>query len=129
MGILLLGYGGEGHPGGYLTDAIQVVFVDFDKAAVNLISIPRDLWVKFPGSKSSKINAGVVNLSGQSKAPLKDGTKSMENFLSDLLGVKIDYFVAVDFVGFQRAVGLKLKGLDVTENCYCYLIAIFCFRV
>src|SRR6476660_9623008 len=58
--ILLLGYGGEGHEGAYLTDTIIVAHVDLKKNQVILLSLPRDLWVKVPGKTSdfhAKINS------------------------------------------------------------------------
>src|SRR3989344_5529015 len=105
LGVLVLGYGGTGHPGGFLMDAIQVVYVDFEAQKINLISVPSDLLVKFPDGSETKINESVVKLSA--------GAKAMKEFLGELLGLNIDYFVSVDFVGFQRAIGLHLKELEV----------------
>ena len=113
LGILLLGYGGEGHPGGYLTDAIQVVFIDFEKSRLHLISVPRDLWVKFPGQSVGKINTTITMLSEDKDNRVLSGAKNMKNYLSQILGLNLDYFIGVDFVGFQRAIGLNLKGIEV----------------
>ena len=57
VSFLLLGYGGAGHDGGYLTDVIQLVHVDFKQNKIFIISIPRDLWLKLPNGKEAKINA------------------------------------------------------------------------
>src|SRR3989344_157307 len=103
LGILLLGYGGDGHSGGNLTDAIQVLFIDFEKAKVNLISIPRDLWVKLPDGHQAKVNTVFGKLK----------VEESKNFIGNLLGLTLDYFVGIDFVGFQRAVGINLKGIVV----------------
>ncbi|MGN6565258.1 MAG: LCP family glycopolymer transferase, partial [Thermomicrobiales bacterium] len=46
--VLLLGFGGPGHDGGYLTDSIQVLSFDPKTSVVTLISVPRDLWVLIP---------------------------------------------------------------------------------
>ncbi len=102
LGILLLGTGGAGHPGGHLTDAIQVVFLDFQKHVVLLISIPRDLWVKTNPGGETKINT-----------IFSQNPNAMKTLVSQITGVKIDYFISVDFVGFTRTVGLALKGIDV----------------
>jgi len=56
LNILLLGYGGAGHSGGFLTDVIQIVHFDFEKQKIAFISIPRDLWVQLPSGTSNKIN-------------------------------------------------------------------------
>src|SRR5258708_9293676 len=45
VNILLLGYGGAGHDGAYLTDSILMVSIK-GPDRVALTSIPRDTWVK-----------------------------------------------------------------------------------
>lgn len=120
LGILLLGYGGPGHAGGYLTDAIQLLYFDFDKSKVALISLPRDLGVKLSDGRQIKINAALINSAQkQEKSDWMSGaTDNMKQLISDIVGVPIHYFVAVDFVGFQRAIGLNLKDIavDVVET-------------
>lgn len=109
LSVLLLGYGGPGHQGGSLADVIQVVHLDFDTNTTNLISIPRDLWISLPNGTKSKINSAyAMDLgSGAENASI---TKSMAQIVT---GLPIEYFVAVDFVGFERIIGIKLKGLEV----------------
>lgn len=41
----LLGYGGAGHDGAYLTDSMMVVIVDPHQKTLSLLSLPRDSWV------------------------------------------------------------------------------------
>jgi anionic cell wall polymer biosynthesis LytR-Cps2A-Psr (LCP) family protein len=59
--ILLMGYGGKGHEGSYLTDTMMILRVDMEKKSGLMLSIPRDLWVKVPTKTDedfhSKINA------------------------------------------------------------------------
>lgn len=102
LNLLLLGQGGPGHEGGELTDAIILVHIDFKQASIALISIPRDLWIE-----ERKINA----LFGSDYGLLK-------NALYTVTGLTPNYFLAVDFVGFQRAMGYVLEGVevDVGEN-------------
>src|SRR5437867_1991185 len=45
VNILLLGNAGGTHDGADLTDTVMVATVDGDSKRVNLISIPRDLWL------------------------------------------------------------------------------------
>jgi anionic cell wall polymer biosynthesis LytR-Cps2A-Psr (LCP) family protein len=118
LGVLLLGYGGVGHEGGYLTDAIQILYIDFDRSIIHLIAIPRDLWVKLPNGKSDKINAVLLDLSDSKSKDgiIKTGAQGMKNLISTITGLKIDYFVATDFVGFQRAVGQVLNGVEVNVS-------------
>jgi LCP family protein required for cell wall assembly len=116
--ILFLGYGGAGHDGGFLVDAIQVLHVNFEKKVAALISIPRDLWVKFPGG-SAKINTALVNQNSLGKTKedknefYKKGGETTKNIVSQITGLHVDYFATVDFVGFERLIGQELDGIDV----------------
>ncbi|HET7099062.1 MAG TPA: LCP family protein [Patescibacteria group bacterium] len=87
---LLLGYGGEGHSGSYLTDSIIVVHVNTNTKKATLISIPRDLWVR----GNHKINAeGSLN-----------GFQNVGGPVKDVTGLPINYFVSVDFGGFVKLI-------------------------
>ena len=97
LNLLLLGYGGAGHEGGSLTDAMILVHVDFDQAKIGLISVPRDIWID-----GNKIN----HLYAANYADLRDA-------IATVTGQSPNYFVAVDFVGFTRAMGYVLDGIEV----------------
>lgn len=107
-----MGYGGAGHDGGYLTDAIQVLHIDLVKTKVAFISIPRDLWIKLPNGSEAKINAVMAD-SADKKDLINSGAASVKQVVSTITGLPINYFIAVDFVGFQRSVGQNLKGIQV----------------
>ncbi len=109
LSFLLLGYGGAGHQGGFLSDVIQIVHLDFTKEKTTLISIPRDLWVALPNGTENKINAA-YNLDRQNNDPKATISKQMAE---TVFGKPIDYYIAVDFVGFQRIIGEELGGIDV----------------
>jgi LCP family protein required for cell wall assembly len=102
LGILLLGYGGPGHEGGALTDVIILAYFDFNQSTLSLISLPRDLWVNFPNGTNHKIN------SAYSQSP--DIAKATATTVT---GLPVNYFIAIDFAGFERAIGYGLKGIDV----------------
>ncbi len=112
LSVLLIGYGGPGHQGGFLADVIQLAVADFKNSTIHLISIPRDLWLTLPNGKQAKINQ--ILASGKGEADLvTNGAEQMKTVLSHLTGLEINYFVAVDFVGFQRAIGYNLGGITV----------------
>lgn len=113
LGILLLGYGGAGHDGGFLTDAIQVLFFDFPNQKTSLISIPRDLEVNLPNGEKGKINAVLNAAATDRKNLISSGAPTLKKLLTDITGLNLNYFIAVDFVGFQRSVGIVLNGLEV----------------
>ncbi|OGM11953.1 hypothetical protein A2Z22_04700 [Candidatus Woesebacteria bacterium RBG_16_34_12] len=122
--ILLLGYGGIGHEGGYLTDVIKIVNVNLHTRKVNIISIPRDLWVDFPiqsdKRKYFKINAAYAVGMDDRNYPLKEPQyKGKEGAflltkqaLEKVTAMPIDYYIAIDFEGFKRSIDL-LGGINV----------------
>ncbi len=114
IGILLLGYGGAGHQGGGLSDVIQVLYIDKTREKTALISIPRDLWVKQSGGKESKIN-GVWVLGGNDMQ-ITAQAQTAKQIVSQITGLPIQYFISVDFVGFERLIGQDLGGVEVNVN-------------
>lgn len=124
VNILLLGYGGAGHDGGNLSDSIIIVNLDKEDQKATLISVPRDLWVEIPIrsdiSQNFKINHAYAIGSDDRNYPLKEpqykgegggGTMAKE-VVGEVVGMKIDYFVAVDFEGLKDIVD-TLDGVIV----------------
>ncbi len=110
--VLLLGYGGPGHQGGFLADAIQLVHLNFETDQLTMISIPRDLWVKLPNGSQAKINQSLTM--GADKSNLvASGGKVAKKMAEVITGLEIDYFIAADFVGFKRTVGGPLASIEV----------------
>ncbi len=122
--ILLMGYGGAGHDGAYLTDTMMVAHIDTKSRAATLISIPRDIWVKVPtksgDSFHSKINAVYQMGLFPKNYPDIPSQYHSEQGAGELVGLAIkqvtglvvDNYVAIDFTGFERAVD-TLGGVDV----------------
>jgi len=111
IGILLLGQGGPGHQGGALSDAIQLLYIDKTKQKIALISIPRDLAVQLPSGKTVKINSAIP-MSGD-KTSMISGGKIGKSLATQLSGLPVQYFIAVNFVGFERLIGQDLGGIEV----------------
>lgn len=111
VSVLLLGYGGAGHEGGFLSDVIQVVVFNFEKQQIAFISIPRDLYVSLPDGTTGKINSAFSM--GNKSDPIHSGAEIAKKMAAQVTGIPIDVFVSVDFVGFKRAVGGILDGLEV----------------
>ncbi len=108
--IALLGLGGPGHQGGHLTDVIQLVHIDFDASQIKMVSIPRDLWVPLPDGSSNKVNAVYAATATPNS---NDPHAALKSSLSAISGLSVDYVIAVDFVGYKRAIGLVLEGIEV----------------
>lgn len=74
----------------FRTDTMILVTVDFDNKEVDMISIPRDSYVRINrGNSFNKINAAFTFGGGRDK----DGYAYAMNTVSDLLGVRVDYYV------------------------------------
>lgn len=111
INILLLGMGGEGHDGAYLTDTIMLASFRPSTNQASLISFPRDLVS--PVSGWQKINS--INAYAEQKEPGSGGLATQESF-SSLLQIPIDYYVRIDFNGFINIID-ELGGVEVNvEN-------------
>lgn len=101
INILLLGQGGPGHDGPYLTDTILLVSIEPETKKVAFVSIPRDLAVPIPGDGMRKINH--ANSFGEEKGE-NMGPAYVSKVLTDLFGVDIHYYVRVDFKAFEEII-------------------------
>ena len=126
VNVLLLGYGGAGHDGPYLTDSLMVVSTQTSTNQVAMISIPRDLWLPIPTNRyglnwSTKINGaytiGIRDDLFPYKAQPYTGALGGGNLAGEIVhrvtGLPIQYWVAVDFSGFRRMVD-AVGGIDIT---------------
>lgn len=122
--VLLLGYGGAGHDGGYLTDVIILAHFDFTNQVLGLISIPRDLWVKLPDGRESKINAAFVTKDAPqyptesvSLDEALEGAVKTKSVIEQVTGLTPHFFVGIDFNSFKALID-QLGGItvDVPES-------------
>lgn len=113
VNILILGIGGPGHDGPYLTDTMIVASVQPSTGQVALLSIPRDLVVDIPGYDFRKIN-NVLSFGRDQQYP-GGGEALTVKVVSDLLDVPIQYYARVDFTAFKDIVN-RVGGVDVTIN-------------
>jgi LCP family protein required for cell wall assembly len=109
INILLLGLGGENHPGKNLTDTIMIMSFDTQNKKVALLSLPRDLYVNIPDTNySTRINSvyqfGLS--SGSDEEPVKETIES-------ITGLPIHYFFILDFDGFKKVVD-DVGGINVS---------------
>lgn len=91
-----------GPAGGERADVIILLQIHPDDGSAQMLSIPRDLWVSIPGKGENKINSA-FSFGG---APL------MAETVSRAIGVDINHYVQVDFVGFQAIVD-QLGGVPI----------------
>lgn len=108
---------GAGVPGGRRSDSIAVMRIDPSKQRVDMLSVPRDLWLPIAGTgREQRINTAYGT-----------STQTLVDTIQQNLNIPINHFVEVDFAGFQaliqtiggvpmyfdRPVRDKNSGLDV----------------
>ncbi|MBP9731905.1 MAG: LCP family protein [Candidatus Magasanikbacteria bacterium] len=101
INILLLGMGGPGHDGPYLTDTIIIASIQPSTNHVALISIPRDLGVPLKDSGVYRINS--ANAYGETDKPGWGGAYATE-VISETFGVDIPYYIRLDFTAFKEII-------------------------
>lgn len=101
VNILLLGVGGAGHDGPYLSDTNIVVSVKPSTGEVAMISVPRDLGVQIENLGIYKIN--FADAYGEGKYPGQGGEYARQVF-SRTFNLDIPYYVRVDFKAFEEII-------------------------
>jgi LCP family protein required for cell wall assembly len=127
VNILLLGYGGPGEDGPYLTDTMIAVSIDPASQRIFQISVPRDAYVRIDAWKdgrqfSEKLNAAFAvphQATLYAPGPLKaeyqgrDGPAHLaETIVSQMTGLTFDRYAALDFEAFRAGVD-ALGGVQV----------------
>lgn len=110
LNILVLGVDNHGEEPGR-SDSIILVSANMDSHQVSVISIPRDTRVSLPGVGLTKITH--ANAVGELKGGVPEGSMESVKAVSDLLGVNTNFYIKVNFKGFQKAVD-ALGGIDVS---------------
>ncbi len=89
-------------------DTILLVSIDPNLKRVAIVSIPRDTRVKVKGN-TDKINA----------ASVYGGPELVEQLVGELLSIKVDYYVEMDFSGFKNVIdALGGVEIDVPQRMY-----------
>lgn len=109
INILLLGIGGQGHDGAYLTDTIILASLKPSSHQVALLSVPRDLIVLIPGYGYRKINNADAFGELQQKG---SGSQLAAKVVEETFGLLIHYYVRVDFEGFKKMID-EVGGIKV----------------
>jgi LCP family protein required for cell wall assembly len=92
-----------GQAAGERGDVIMLVHLDQARGEARMLSIPRDLWVDIPGNGEGKINAAYSH----------GGPSLMVQTIRENLGIDVNHYVEVDFVGFIEMVD-ELGGIEMT---------------
>lgn len=112
INILLLGIGGEGHDGPYLSDTNMILSINPKTNEVAMISIPRDLGVKIDGNFLRKIN--YADAYGEQKHPGYGGEYARQIF-EKTFSINIPYYIRVDFSAFKELIDI-VGGVNITVD-------------
>lgn len=113
VNILLLGIGGAGHDGPYLSDTIIIASFDLKNKKIALLSIPRDLAVNIPGYGWRKANH--ASAYGEEDNP-DDPTKLARETLAKTFQINLPYAIRIDFDAFLQVIN-DVNGIKINvEN-------------
>lgn len=112
INILLMGMGGPGHDGPYLTDTIMIASLKPSTNQVAMISIPRDLGVSIPGYGWHKINH--ANAYGETEKS-NWGAAFATEVIEDTFDVDIQYYARIDFTAFKEVID-EVGGLSISVD-------------
>jgi LCP family protein required for cell wall assembly len=110
------------------TDSMMLVTIDPVGKSAGILSLPRDMWVEIPGVGQDRINQ--ANYFGELYEYPGGGPALAMETVESLLGIPVDFFVAVNFDAFIEVVDL-IGGIDITvpetiddatypDRCYGY---------
>ena len=119
--VLILGTSEDdpGHQASYLTDSIMVVSIDQKNKNAYMVSVPRDLEVKYGraclAGYSGKINGyfNCVNEDWTSDSAEDERQRESRKFIGDILGLDVQYSVHVNYT-VMRDLVKALDGITVT---------------
>jgi len=104
INILLLG--SDWRPNsGYRTDIILLVSINTKLATVNLLSLPRDLWVTIPDLQEERINTAMAY----------GGFPLLKSTLAYNFAIPVDYYMMTNFAGFMNIVD-TLGGIEINTS-------------
>lgn len=103
---------GSEHDGAQLTDSIMLLSIDQETKDVAMVSLPRDLYVGNTCTATGKVNEVYfcANLYGNDE---ESGAKALENTVSEIFDVDIQYHVHLDWAALVQIVD-SLGGVTVT---------------
>ena len=107
VNVLMIGYGGETQVGGagFLADSMNIYSVDPATDTTTVIPVPRDFWVEgFPEILPDNGKLNEVLAVGHLRAGIEEGARATAEVLAAVTGLRIDHWMAIDFLGFREMV-------------------------
>lgn len=109
--ILILGKGGEGHTAPDLTDTMMVVYLNQNSKKINILSLPRDIWI--PAIRA-KLNSAYY----WGKQKSENNFEIVNTSVEGITNIPVSYTAVIDFSLFKDLID-SLGGIDVNvENSF-----------
>ncbi|MEN8242807.1 MAG: LCP family protein [Chloroflexota bacterium] len=102
INILVLGSDRRPYTGGYRTDVMLLVTINFQLKKIAMTSFPRDLYIYIPGFGQDRINT----------VQAKGGFPLTASAFEYNFGVRPDYYLMLEFSGFTTIIDM-LGGINV----------------
>ena len=121
INILLLGIAGQGKAGTNLTDTIMVASINTKTNQIAFLSIPRDFYaenIDKNGEKTgvtSKINSTYQYGLTSNDGNYGEAAQTIENTAENILGQRINYYIVLNFDGFQKIID-SIGGVNITSE-------------
>ncbi len=126
INILLLGAAGQNKPGGNLTDTVMIMSIDTESKKVALLSLPRDFYAPIittadVNEKSSiekiRISNSFAKINSLYPIGIKEGqgVELVRNAVQEITGLKLNYYVVVDFDGFEKMID-HIGGVNIVSE-------------
>lgn len=116
VNILLVGVDSAPGRTTALTDTMMVVSLDPDGSASAMISVPRDLYgAPLPDGTpfNRKLNSLMAYAGAHPESFPLGGVGTLKATMGKLLGVSINYFAAINLLGFKQMVD-SIGGVDIS---------------
>ncbi|GAB4570465.1 MAG: LCP family protein [Anaerolineae bacterium] len=116
MNIILLGSDGEVEPTdpSYRTDTMIIVSINRTTGTINMLPLPRDLFVFIPGWTMQRLNLAYQR--GEIVGWTDGGFGLLRQTILYNFGIPIHYYASIDFDGFQTIID-TLGGVDIAVDC------------
>lgn len=114
VNFLVLGSDQRSPTRAYRTDVILIVSVNWSTQTLNLLSVPRDLYVYVPGWGMDRINTAELHQTQTNHTNHRLGL--LAEAVEYNLGIRIDHLARIDFDGFETVVDL-FDGVTIPIDC------------
>ncbi len=114
VNFLVLGSDQRSETRAYRTDVIVIASVNWTSRTVNLLSVPRDLYVYVPGWGMDRINTAELHQTQTHESHHRLGL--LAETIEYNFGIRIDHIARIDFQGFEQIIDL-IGGVTVPVDC------------